>query len=55
VPSGRDRSTWEKLGHNSIAITKEIYSFAMPNMQQDAVDRVDETLQKAIRARNDRE
>ena len=38
----------ERLGHSTIAITMDIYSHAMPNMQQDAVDRVDDALQAAI-------
>jgi integrase len=41
----------ERLGHSSIAITMDIYSHLMPNMQQDAVARVDEALRDALQRR----
>jgi integrase len=41
----------ERLGHSSIAITMDIYSHAMPNMQQDAVALVDDALQIALQRR----
>ncbi len=41
----------ERLEHSSIAITIDIYSHAMPNMQQDAVELVDDALQSARQRR----
>jgi integrase len=41
----------ERLGHSSIAITMDIYSHTMPNMQQDAVELVDGALQAALQKR----
>jgi integrase len=38
----------ERLGHSSIAITMDIYSHLMPNMQEDAAARVDTTLRAAL-------
>jgi integrase len=38
----------ERFGHSSIAITMDIYSHLMPNMQEDAAAKVDEALQAAI-------
>jgi integrase len=38
----------ERLGHSSIAITMDIYSHVMPNMQADAAARVDEALRAAM-------
>jgi integrase len=37
----------ERLGHSSIAITLDLYSHVMPNMQADAVATMDEALFKA--------
>jgi integrase len=37
----------ERLGHSSIAITLDLYSHVMPNMQADAVATMDEALIKA--------
>ena len=34
----------ERLGHSSIAITMDIYSHLMPNMQADAAAKVDAVL-----------
>jgi integrase len=45
----------ERLGHSSIAITIDIYSHAMPNMQQDAVELVDDALQSARQRRAKKE
>jgi integrase len=41
----------ERFGHSSIAVTMDIYSHLMPNMQQEAAARVDAVLQTAINAR----
>jgi integrase len=41
----------ERLGHSSIAITMDIYSHLMPNMQGDAADAVDGVLRAAINKR----
>jgi len=38
----------ERFGHSSIAVTMDIYSHLMPNMQADAVARVNDVLQNAI-------
>jgi integrase len=42
----------ERLGHSSIAITMDIYSHLMPNMQGDAADAVDGVLRAAINKRS---
>jgi integrase len=39
------------LGHSSIAITMDIYSHLMPNMQQDAVGVIDDVMQAALQKR----
>lgn len=41
----------ERFGHSSIAITMDIYSHLMPNMQEDAVARVDTVMQAALKKR----
>jgi integrase len=41
----------ERLGHSTIATTMDIYSHLMPNMQQDAVERVDDAFQQALQKR----
>jgi integrase len=41
----------ERLRHSSSAITMDIYSHAIPNMQQDAVALVDDALQSALQKR----
>lgn len=38
----------ERLGHSSVAITMDIYSHLMPNMQQEAAGSVDAVLRAAI-------
>jgi integrase len=38
----------ERLGHSKVGITLDLYSHVLPNMQTDAVARVDEALQVAI-------
>ena len=43
----------ERLGHSSIAITLDIYSHLMPNMQGDAAATVDGALRAAINKRAD--
>jgi integrase len=43
----------ERLGHSSIAITMDIYSHLMPNMQEDAAAAVDGVLRAAIKKRTD--
>jgi integrase len=45
----------ERLGHSSIAITMDIYSHLMPNMQGDAASAVDGVLRAAIKKRADDE
>jgi integrase len=37
----------ERLGHSTIAITMDLYSHVLPNMQADAVARMDEAFLKA--------
>lgn len=43
----------ERLGHSSIAITLDIYSHLMPNMQGEAAAAVDDALRAAINKRAD--
>jgi integrase len=43
----------ERLGHSSIAITLDIYSHLMPNMQEGAAAAVDGVLRAAINKRAD--
>jgi integrase len=43
----------ERLGHSSIAITMDIYSHLMPNMQEEAAAAVDGALRAAINKRTD--
>ena len=38
----------ERFGHSGIAITMDIYSHLMPNMQADAVSLVDDLMRAAI-------
>jgi integrase len=45
----------ERLGHSSIAITMDIYSHMMPNMQGEAAAAVDEALRAAISKRTEDE
>ena len=40
----------ERLGHSSIGITLDLYSHVMPEMQEDAAEKVDGALLKAINA-----
>lgn len=40
----------ERLGHSTIAITLDLYSHVMPGMQADAAERVDEAIQRAVKA-----
>jgi integrase len=42
----------ERLGHSSIAVTMDTYSHAMPNMQQDAVAKLDRVLRLAMNKRD---
>jgi integrase len=44
----------ERLGHSSIAITMDIYSHLMPNMQSEAASAVDGALRAAINKRDDK-
>ena len=41
----------ERLGHSSVAVTMDIYSHVMPNMQREAAERVDEALTEALQKR----
>jgi integrase len=43
----------ERLGHSSIAITMDVYSHLMPNMQGEAAAAVDVALRAAIKKRDD--
>jgi len=43
----------ERLGHSSIAITLDIYSHLMPNMQGEAAAAVDVAMRAAINKRTD--
>jgi integrase len=43
----------ERLGHSSIAITLDIYSHLMPNMQGEAAVAVDGVMRAAINKRAD--
>jgi integrase len=43
----------ERLGHSSIAITMDIYSHLMPNMQGEAAAAVDDAMRTAINKRTD--
>jgi integrase len=43
----------ERLGHSSIAITLDIYSHLLPNMQGEAAAAVDDALRAAINKRED--
>lgn len=45
----------ERLGHSSIAITMDIYSHLMPNMQEGAAATVDGVLRAAINKRTEDE
>ena len=40
----------ERLGHASIGITLDIYSHVLPSMQEEAAERIDEGLRKALLA-----
>jgi integrase len=42
----------ERLGHGSIAITLDLYSHVMPNMQADAIEALDNDLRAAISERS---
>ena len=44
----------ERFGHSSIAVTMDIYSHLMPNMQEDAAAKVDAALVAAINRRQGR-
>jgi integrase len=50
----RPKIVQERLAHSSVAITMDIYSHVMTNMQREAVDRVDEALQQALQKRASR-
>ena len=40
----------ERLGHSTIGVTLDLYSHVMPGMQADAAERVDEAIQRALKA-----
>jgi integrase len=42
----------ERLGHSSIAITLDLYSHVLPNMQADAIETMDNELRAAISKRS---
>jgi len=39
-----------RLGHSTIGVTLDLYSHVMPGMQADAAERVDEAIQRALKA-----
>jgi hypothetical protein len=41
----------ERLGHSKIGMTLDLYSHVLPNMQEDAVAKVDVALQAALNKR----
>jgi integrase len=41
----------ERLGHSSVSVTIDFYSHILPNMQAEAVNRVDATLREALNRR----
>jgi integrase len=41
----------ERLGHSKVGITLDLYSHVLPGMQEDAVARVDEAFQIALKKR----
>ena len=38
----------ERLGHSAIAITLDIYSHVLPDMQQEAAEKLDVTMRQAL-------
>jgi len=38
----------ELLGHNQISMTMDIYSHVLPTMQKDAMERMNDALQKKV-------
>jgi integrase len=44
----------ERLGHSSVSITIDLYSHVLPNMQAEAVNRVDASLKEALNRRRTR-
>jgi integrase len=44
----------ERLGHSSVSVTIDLYSHILPNMQVEAVNRVDATLKEALNRRRKR-
>ena len=38
----------ERLGHATVSITLDTYSHAIPNMQQEAAEKIDEALRAAL-------
>jgi integrase len=44
----------ERLGHSSVAVTIDLYSHVLPNMQGEAVNLVDATLREALNRRRDK-
>jgi integrase len=44
----------ERLGHSSVSVTIDLYSHILPNMQAEAVNRVDATLREALNRRRKR-
>lgn len=44
----------ERLGHSSVSVTIDVYSHVLPNMQAEAVNRVDASLKEALNRRRTR-
>jgi integrase len=44
----------ERLGHSSVSVTIDLYSHVLPNMQGEAVNRVDATLREALNRRRNK-
>ena len=48
---GHPKVASERLGHSKIGMTLDLYSHVLPNMQEDAVAKVDVALQAALNKR----
>ena len=45
----------ERLGHSTIAVTLDLYSYVIPGMQEDAAMKVDSALMAALGKRTENE